>query len=732
MLKHMQVGVFVFIAAITLAAQPPVYQARRFTVYHDRIVEGSYEAHALSATSMRSTFERDAGEPSVWTLQSDIGAYPELHSSLPILDSVYNLSLDELSKDVRPDKTFMAGAEWNGVWTRDISYSIMLSLAIVAPDIAKNSLIAKVSHGEIVQDTGTGGSWPVSSDRMVWALAAWEIYQVTGDHDWLKQSYEIVRRSAQHDSDTVLTADNGLVRGESSFMDWREQTYPRWMDAVDIYQSQSLSNNAVHFQTYRILARMARAMGEDGSSYEQLAERIKQAMNLLLWMPSQGYYGEYLYGREHMALSPRMESLGESLSILFDIASAEQQKEMLVKLPLLDYGTPTVFPQTPGIPPYHNESVWPFVQAFWNLAAAKNRSDRLVAHGLSTMLRHTALFLTNKENLVASTGSPHGTEINSDRQLWSVAGSLAMVYRVLFGLNFHEDGIHLSPIIPTGFDGQYRLENLHYRQAVLSLSVRGSGTDIRAQLLDGNSFDGVIRPSLHGAHTIEIVLGARDADRMTSPRFSENNVAPDTPEVHFVDGKLIWKPIAGANTYQIYRDGQLWRSVQGTALALSAEQSLARHEYQVMASDRNGITSFLSAPVTADPLAQVFSARFDKLGTSRTLTRESLPVSTSIVIPEDGKYVLEIYYANGSGPKNTDNQCALRSVYIDGKFSGVAIMPQRGLGAWEDWGLSSRITEHLAAGKHSIELRMEKNDNNMNFQKNDVRVDHVKIHWTVN
>ena len=30
--------------------------------------------------------------------------------------------------------------------------------------------------GRIVQDTGSGGAWPVSTDRMVWLLAAWEVY----------------------------------------------------------------------------------------------------------------------------------------------------------------------------------------------------------------------------------------------------------------------------------------------------------------------------------------------------------------------------------------------------------------------------------------------------------------------------------------------------------------------------------------------------------------------------
>ncbi len=105
-------------------------------------------------------------------------------------------------------------------------------------------------------------------------------------------------------------------------------------------------------------------------------------------------------------------------------------------------------PQTPNIPPYHNRSVWPFVQAFWNLAAAKRDNETAVLYGLAAIYRESSLFLTNKENFVADTGSSEGTVINSDRQLWSVAGHLAMTYRVLFGLEFGLDGLHFHPVIP--------------------------------------------------------------------------------------------------------------------------------------------------------------------------------------------------------------------------------------------------------------------------------------------
>ena len=173
----------------------------------------------------------------------DVAAFPQYQSSHTILNAVYNLALEEMINAVEKDSTFRTGIDWPGVWTRDISYSIILSMATLQPKVAMNSLMKKVTKKKrIIQDTGTGGSYPVSSDRMIWAVAAWEVYKVTGDKD-LQNLYD---------------AATGLVRGESSFLDWgNTQTYPKWMQPLDVYTSLNLGTNAVHYQANRVLAQMA-------------------------------------------------------------------------------------------------------------------------------------------------------------------------------------------------------------------------------------------------------------------------------------------------------------------------------------------------------------------------------------------------------------------------------------------------------------------------------------------
>ena len=193
--------------------------------------DGIYELDLVlnSASSARK-------QANNWQRSLNTQDFPQYNSPFPLINSLYNLTLEEMIRAVEPDSTLRTGKEWSGVWTRDVSYSILLSMAALQPKAAQYSLRRKVKDGVIVQDTGTGGAYPVSTDRMVWALAAWEIYKVTGDTNWLNEVYPIIKKSLEDDFVNAFDENTGLVKGESSFLDWREQTYPEWMEPADIYE----------------------------------------------------------------------------------------------------------------------------------------------------------------------------------------------------------------------------------------------------------------------------------------------------------------------------------------------------------------------------------------------------------------------------------------------------------------------------------------------------------------
>ena len=351
--------------------------------------------------------------------------------------------------NVEPDSTLRTGKEWSGVWTRDVSYSIILSMGYLQPLASKVSLMKKVNaNGRIIQDTGSGGAWPVSSDRMIWAVAAYELYKVTGDRDWLEYIYPVISNSMEDDLQT-LYGTSGLVRGETSFIDWREQSYPKWMQTVDIYQSESLSTSVVHYQALRVLADIAQELGkkQEAAKYAGLADKLKEVINRELWLDDKGFYAMYRYGRNHLILNPRVETLGESLSILFGVAPQDRAERITQNNPNTPYGVAIFYPQIKDMPSYHNNALWPFVASYWALANAQVKNEVGALQAIGSVFRPAALFATNKENFNLDNGDI-ATELNSSNMLWSLAGNLALTYRMLFGIHFETDGLRFEPFVP--------------------------------------------------------------------------------------------------------------------------------------------------------------------------------------------------------------------------------------------------------------------------------------------
>ena len=673
-----------------------------------------------------------------WTLTEDLSSYPNFSSSNLILSALYNLSLEELIQNIRPDSTFMAGAKWPGVWTRDISYSTLLSLALLNPEIAMKSLLAKVRNDKIIQDTGTGGSWPVSTDRMTWVLAAWEIYVVTGDKDWLDKSYQIINNSTATDIKSIVDNQTGLLYGESSFLDWREQSYPAWMDPKDIYMSLNLGTNIVHYQTYNILHLMAVILKEPAEEFQRMATTLKNTLNAYFWIAEKGYYGQYIYGRNYKVLSQRSESLGEALSVLFDVANEYQQKKIIENTPLLNYGIPCFFPQISDIPSYHNNGIWPFVQSFWTWAAAKTGNSKVVNHGLASITRTAALFLSNKENFVASTGNYLGTEINSDRQLWSVAGNLAMFYRIIFGMNFEPDGLHFKPMIPESYHGQYELQNYRYRAANLNITVEGYGNEIDSFFVDNNlASEHKISSDLAGNHSIRIKLS--NASPHSSINIVKNHFTPSIENFEFDGDELDWDDIDEDPVYIVFRNGKVYRVIKDSDIEIPEwEKSV---EFQVKAVDKNGYSSFLSEPVWIKMDQNYLIFQPDKFsnkshtayegftgdGYCPLTSQQNIKVNFTVSIEKSGFYSIDFRYANGNGPINTENKCAIRTMRIDDSNIGTIVLPQRGLHQWTNWGYSNSLKVHLSEGKHTIELNYNAHNQNMNIVENVAFLDHLRL-----
>ena len=104
---------------------------------------------------------------------------------------------------------------------------------------------------------------------------------------------------------------------------------------------------------------------------------------------------------------------------------------------------------------------------------------------------------------------------------------------------------------------------------------------------------------------------------------------------------------------------------------------------------------------------------------------QTIPLEVSV--DDDGKYLVDFRYSNGSGPWNTDNKCAIRSLYLDDNYIGSFVFPQRGQEEWSDWGFSNALVLNLKKGNNHLHLKFELWNNNMNVGINRAMLDYVRF-----
>lgn len=428
---------------------------------------------------------------------------------------------------------FETGAKWHYVWTRDLSYSLDLGLHYLDPARAMNSLLFKTSkvRAELIargiedtevalQDTGSGGSWPVSSDRVVWVLAASQLVPAAENEEnpadanqqWQDKWYQIAKQTLLQDRQYLYSSKLGIYRGETSFLDWREQTYPSWTANNTLYlaESHALSTNVLH---YVALSRAALAAETLDPQYAKVfrswAEALKAAINANFWLSDQGLYASYI-GQEHNPMPVQhYDLLGLALAINHGVASDLQASQILSNYPVTAVGAPVIFPALKDIPIYHNRAIWPFVSAYALRAAKKQNHAELYRRLAMSLFQGTAENGSNMENFEWLSLKPHveddslsGPVINSQRQLWSVAAYHDFVVSQLFGMEFANQELTVNPYLPVGLvrdlnildakASPIELQNLTFGelQFQVKLQLQGNGSRQQVYRLSSASLNG--------------------------------------------------------------------------------------------------------------------------------------------------------------------------------------------------------------------------------------------------
>jgi hypothetical protein len=538
------------------------------------------------------------------------------------LDSVHSIRDGNYNGNAPiPCECFETGEKWHYVWTRDLSYAADLGLAVLDPQRVKNSLDFKLSGWrpgvakapqvagsddglQIVQDTGSGGSWPVSTDRITWAFAAEQVLKTLPAEErkpFAQRALKALSNTIENDRIAAFDKATGLYTGEESFLDWRDQSYAAWIpgDLSSMATSMALSTNVGHYKALGLAAQLAQEQGDGplAHRYATWARELKAAINARLWLDDEGMYSSLTAAHFDGAPMHKFDWLGQSLAIITGVADPARARRILANYPHGPMGAPVIWPQQQGMPVYHNRAMWPFVTAYGLKAAALAGNVSVADAAYQSLMRGAALNLSNMENLEWLSGQPllldeqHpnliGPVINSKRQLWSVGAYLGMVIENVFGVNVNDSGISLRPFVTA----RLRREAFGSTDQIVlnNLRLHGKRVDVTLHLppaAQGEAYYTVERVTLGGsvvsssiewrqladANRIDITLGKlapgqQGIRRLKADPYVESPevFGPREPAIASLAqdgaGRAKLDIAAGGNgsgaVYNVYRDGKL-------------------------------------------------------------------------------------------------------------------------------------------------------------------------------
>jgi len=659
---------------------------------------------------------------------------PALRSGHDLLDALFALAVWEANENsvntVRDGsfnggepvdcRCFETGDKWPWVWTRDTAYATELGLAWLDPERAWASLDFKLSEHkdsvgggllQIVQDTGSGGSWPVSTDRVAWALGADRTLGFMTQArraELLPRAYEALANTLVIHRRYVWDATDGLYRGEQSFLDWREQTYATRTatDVVPIAASKALSTNALHLEALAIAASWATELGEDPAEWIAQADELRIALGAF---QADGAISSVLGGPLDPAPSAQTDALG--LTLFARSALPDARAAALDELRFATGGPAVIWPQQPFTPIYHNRAAWPFVTAYVALAQRQQANSTGFRAAFDALVRGAALNLSHMENFELFTGANYladgeysGPVVNSRRQLWSVAGFLALVVDGLAGLALVDGEPTLTPFIPPSLleDG------LGDSLTLLRFPLHGESVDLAVDLSGYSAGPDSDR--------ITDVVDDGDPDTLFAP------VEPTLAGPELVDGQLSLTLGDGGEdgvVLDVYRDGV--RVAQDLAPGSWTDPDTdpdtegpcyavrSRHEASGLGSQHPAAACWWGTDhsriqeLDATSFTAVGGTLVDNHGRwhHQDWGEPDHSLSVTFTASASGEHWLQAVYGNGAGPISTGITAATKWLQLTDPSGtvvaeGPLVMPQTG--AWDTWADSTVVPASLTAG----------------------------------
>ncbi|TAJ11439.1 hypothetical protein DMA11_16755 [Marinilabiliaceae bacterium JC017] len=440
-----------------------------------------------------------------------------------------------------------AGLLYGKPWTRDAGINVWNGFGLLSPGVAKNTLLAQVVTHEDGKDFIDGQYW----DKIIWSVGAWNYYLYSGDEDFLETAYEITQNTLQQLENDEFSPELGLFRGPAVYGDG-VSAYPeiythhqikdkngsysgiyQWAEVNDSLKVKkgygmpmcALSTNCVYYEAYTLLSEMAGALNErPNREWKVKADKLYQAINVHYWDAAKK---NYTYLIDPFGNCDAQESLGIAFALLFDVASQEKATGIFESTVVEPAGIPCVYPsfkrfRNEKLDSYgrHSGTVWPHIQGFWADAAMKYDRHDIFMHEFNALTRHAVrdfqfveIYHPTKETPYGGIQEPHLKEWTewfcAERQTWSATAYLRMIFKDLIGMHFSDKGIAFKPFLPEGVH-ELSLKGLKYRDAILDITISGTGSVIESFAVNGKKTKDYFLPAKIDEKTVVEIKVAQE------------------------------------------------------------------------------------------------------------------------------------------------------------------------------------------------------------------------------
>ena len=669
-----------------------IVQNEVFTVTGDSIIEdtvvacvsrkGDHIRTNISTARLDSLYRHndlsdvDFVQGKVWQKRMNRPAgMPQYSSEQPLVDALYDMSAERIVDAIDNNGRFNV--------THNISRlycSIYLSLAYLKPHQSMATLKSLVDVDSIIMQRE--GQWPVVSDHIGWATAAWEVYKATGDRAWLTYCRRVIEKTLSINSEVLVDHPTGLIHGAgyttSKPLGVRRMT---WMGYNDLFACMSLGNNILTAHAYAILNDMCDELGIE-NTYDKDAQRLKDAINQHLWSEEKGFYCSFLYGMAFPKQSPTTDNTSQAMCVLWGIADDDRAENLIANTPVSDKGINVTYPANNPLEPYFANSSWATTQALWNMAAAYTGNVNALRHGLGALYRAQALYQSHGIRL---------RDIPID-ELGTSASNAAMIMRALLGMNFKPEGIEFEPIIPNGMIGKKTFSGLTYRKAVLDITIDGTGNDIASFSVNGKEQESAFLPKdIEGHHHIVITLkgGKRHSQKVTIHH--DELILPLTPTVVWSNDTGYIADFVPGTPYRLSVNGEI-TSLNDSVFVLPNTEGFTEFSVEIAGKYTSG---FMSKPLFRYYLTPQI-AFFPKTETDTT--------AINVIVAQGGDYLMDIGYR----PTGTLD---VRKVAANGHPMGTLVMASGNTQGEDDLAYSNMVKIKLLKGNNVItisQLRLPK------------------------